>query len=129
MDREATFTFLLRRLRGRLFQRLLVAVMLATMLPVATASLICQVLCATAADAGTHHAHGGPADHHIEDAANGSVDSQTVDHGPCHLAAVPAVPAHVAAQGLLEPTFAWAAGPSFGQMSHVLSPPQPPPKA
>ncbi|MGZ2830299.1 hypothetical protein, partial [Pseudomonas aeruginosa] len=43
MDREATFTFLLRRLRGRLFQRLLVAVMLATMLPVATASLICQV--------------------------------------------------------------------------------------
>lgn len=128
MDREPPLTSLLMRLHGRLLQRLLVAVMLATMLPVATASIICQVRCATTADAGTHHAHGDPADHHVADAASGNVDGQTVDHGPCHLAAVPAVPPHVTVQGLLEPTFAWTASPSFGQVSHVLSPPQPPPK-
>lgn len=120
---------LLMRLRSPLLRRLLVAFMLGTMVPVATASVICQMLCAVSTDHGESHAHGESPDHPVADAPAADTGTHGLSHGPCQLAAVPTAPSGAASAVLLKLTFEWARKPPFGMASHVRPPPDPPPKA
>lgn len=115
-------------LRATWCRRLLLALVLGSFLPVATASLACQIDCAfdhpdarQGPHAGEHATTSSPP------APHGG--SHLLHAGPCHLAALPALPGATAVDPCIGTRLAWGAVQVDAPASCTWPPPEQRPKA
>jgi hypothetical protein len=115
---------MLALLRRALIRRLLVAVVLGAFLPVAGATIACQVHCAgeeLQLHRGSHHGQ-----HHVDTERPASVDlARYLTHaGPCHLSTVPVVPETVHSVVPQKLERAWRPATPAAYVSFVCPPPE-----
>lgn len=114
---------MLALLRRSSIRRLLVALVLAAFLPVAGATVACQVLCAGEA-LGTTEA-GTVSHHHAEDAAPAPDPARYLSHGgPCHLTVVPTLVQAPLPTGTEAPQPGWDRTGRIAYVSFVPPPPE-----
>lgn len=113
-------------------RRVVVAMVLGTFVPVASATIACQVHCATQSATALHAAAAGA---HPQDADHGTsgwkptFDRYLTHGGPCHLATVPGVVAARSAAPTLDLQPGWLPTPMAACIAFVGPPPEHRPRA